>query len=116
LAPFSLRALCQVFCQACGKDRLYWHSIRRSPFGLEIDGRGAPDHLLTQLEFLAWLDHCEAAGNADLESVQRARAEFLERHLSHWVGSLALLAENSGGGCYAELLEALAREVESALS
>ena len=93
------------------ENKLYYQT-----FGLEIDGRAAPDHLLTQLEFLAWLDHCEAAGNADVESVQRARAEFLERHLSHWVGSLAHLSENSGGGCYAELLEALAREVESALS
>jgi hypothetical protein len=57
-----------------------------------------------------------SAGNRDLESVQRARAEFLERHLSHWVGSLAHLSENSDGGCYAALLEALAREVESTLS
>ena len=85
-------------------------------FGLEIDSRAAPDHLLTQLEFLAWLDHCEAAGNNDLEAVRRARREFLERRLSHWAGSLAHLAENSDGGCYAELLEALAREVEAALS
>ena len=92
------------------ENKLYYQA-----FGLEIDGRAAPDHLLTQLEFLAWLDHCEAAGNADLQSVRRARGEFLERHLAHWVGSLAHLAENSGGGCYAELLEALAREVESAL-
>jgi len=38
-------------------------------FGVEIDGRAAPDHLLTQLEFLAWPDHCEAAGNADPESL-----------------------------------------------
>ena len=50
------------------ENKLYYQN-----FGLEIDGRAAPDHLLTQLEFLAWLDHCEAAGNADLESVQ-ARA------------------------------------------
>jgi hypothetical protein len=47
-----------------------------------------PDHLRKQLEILAWLDHCEAVGNADAES---------------------------GVGCYADLLEALAREVESAL-
>ena len=92
------------------ENKLYYQA-----FGLEIDGRAAPDHLLTQLEFLAWLDHCEAVGNADLPSLQCARGEFLERHLSHWVGSLARLAENSGGSCYAELLEALAREVESAL-
>ena len=50
------------------ENKLYYQT-----FGLEIDGRAAPDHLLTQLEFLAWLDHCEAAGNADLESVKRTR-------------------------------------------
>ncbi len=93
------------------ENKLYYQA-----FGLEIDGRAAPDHLLTQLEFLAWLDHCEAAGNADLESVRRARREFLERHVAHWVGSLTHLAENAGGGCYAEILEGLAREVESHLS
>ncbi len=93
------------------ENKLYYQN-----FGLEIDGRAAPDHLLTQLEFLAWLDHCEAAGNADPQSVKRARAEFLERHLCHWIGSLAHLAETAGGGCYAELLEALAREVEAALA
>jgi len=93
------------------ENKLYYQT-----FGLEIDSRAAPDHLLTQLEFLAWLDHCEAAGNGDPESVRRARSEFLERHLSHWVGSLAHLAGNSGADCYAGLLEALAREVESALA
>ena len=92
------------------ENKLYYQS-----FGLEIDGRAAPDHLLTQLEFLAWLDHCEAAGNSDRESLRRARRDFLERRLAHWVGSLAHLAENAGGGCYAELLEALAREVERSL-
>jgi nitrate reductase assembly molybdenum cofactor insertion protein NarJ len=92
------------------ENKLYYQN-----FGLEIDDRAAPDHLLTQLEFLAWLDHCEAAGNAHPESLQRARTEFLERHLAHWVGSLAHLSHNSDGGCYADLLEALAREVESAL-
>jgi hypothetical protein len=48
--------------------------------------------------------------------LQRARQDFLERHLAHWVGSLAHLAGDSGGGCYAELLEALAREVERSLA
>lgn len=52
------------------ENKLYYQN-----FGLKIDDRAAPDHLLTQLEFLAWLDHCEAAGNADLESVKRACAE-----------------------------------------
>src|SRR4030095_5189257 len=45
------------------ENNLYYQN-----FGLEIDARAAPDHLLAQLEFLAWLDHCEATGNADVES------------------------------------------------
>ena len=84
-------------------------------FGLELDGRAAPDHLLTQLEFLAWLDHCLAAGNPDADSLERARAEFLDRHMQHWVGKAARLARNAGGGCYAEILEAVAEEAETQL-
>lgn len=76
-------------------------------FGLELDGRAAPDHLVTQLEFLAWLDHCLAAGNPDPESLDRAQEEFLERHVRHWVGKAARLARDAGGGCYAEILEAV---------
>jgi len=82
-------------------------------FGLEIDGRAAPDHLLTQLEFLAWLDHCEAAGNTDPDSIARARSQFIERHLAHWVGQAANLARSANGGCYADILEALAEQMVS---
>ncbi|MBZ5723765.1 MAG: molecular chaperone TorD family protein [Acidobacteriia bacterium] len=83
-------------------------------FGLQIDRRAAPDHLLTQLEFLSWLDHCKAAGNPDPESLDRARVEFLDRHLAHWVGKAARVARSADGGCYAEVLEALAAEVGAA--
>ena len=82
-------------------------------FGLEIHPQAAPDHLLTQLEFLAWLDYCLEAGNPDRESLERARAEFLERHVAHWVRNTANLARKAEGACYADLLEALASEVES---
>ena len=85
-------------------------------FGLEIHSQAAPDHLLTQLEFLAWLDHCLAAGNPDAASLERARAEILERHLAHWIRPLANLARHAEGDCYADLLDALALEVESALA
>lgn len=85
-------------------------------FGLEIHSQAAPDHLLTQLEFLAWLDHCLAAGNPDAASLERARAEFLQRHLAHWMRPLANLARNADGDCYASLLDALAREIESTLA
>ena len=80
-------------------------------FGLNVESRAAPDHLLTQLEFLAWLDHCLAEGNPDAESLARARAEFVERHLTHWLPRAAKLAES--GGPYAELLTALAGEAGS---
>ena len=85
-------------------------------FGLEIHSQAAPDHLPTQLEFLAWLDHCLAAGNPDAASLERARAEFLERHLAHWIRPLANLARNADGDCYADLLDALSLEIESALA
>ena len=85
-------------------------------FGLKIDSRAAPDHLLTQLEFLAWLDHCLEAGNPDRESLERARAEFLERHLLHWIGKAARLAGKAQGQCYARLLEALESAAESSLA
>jgi len=79
-------------------------------FGLKVETRAAPDHLLTQLEFLAWLDHCLAEGNPDTESLVRARREFTERHLAHWLPKAARLAEQVSGGLYAELLSALDSE------
>ena len=85
-------------------------------FGLEIHSQAAPDHLLTQLEFLAWLDHCLAAGNPDAASLERARTEVLQRHLAHWIRPLANLARNADGDCYADLLDALSLEIESALA
>lgn len=94
-------------------DVLLENKLFYQHFGLEIDPRAAPDHLLTQLEFLVWLDHCLAAGNPDRESLERARTEFLERHVAHWIGQVASLARKADGACYAHLLEALAAEVES---
>ena len=41
-------------------------------FGLQVESKAAPDHLLTQLEFLGWLEHCLAAGNPDRESLEKA--------------------------------------------
>jgi DMSO reductase family type II enzyme chaperone len=79
-------------------------------FGLKVETGAAPDHLFTQLEFLAWLDHCLAEGNPDSESIVRARREFAERHLAHWLPQAAALAEMAGGPPYAELLGALESE------
>ena len=76
-------------------------------FGLKVETRAAPDHLLTQLEFLAWLDHCLEEGNADPDSLIRARSEFAERHLAHWLPKATRLAEAADGGLYAGLLAAI---------
>ena len=85
-------------------------------FGLKLDSRAAPDHLLTQLEFLAWLDHCIAAGNADRDGFARARREFLERHVANWMPAAARLIRRHTDGCYASLLRALSAEVAFSLT
>lgn len=80
-------------------------------FGLQVDPQAAPDHLLTQLEFLSWIEHCLAAGNPDRESLERAREDFVARHLAPWISQAASLARRAGGACYADLLESLAEEL-----
>lgn len=57
-------------------------------FGLKIndaeDANELPDHLVCQLEFLAWLAHLEddATQEADLQQgYQRAQRDFMQRHL-----------------------------------
>ncbi|MBI4874468.1 MAG: molecular chaperone TorD family protein [Acidobacteria bacterium] len=80
-------------------------------FGLEIDSGAAPDHLLTQLDFLAWIEHAIAAGNPDRESLERARGDFVARHLAHWVSAAAGSLTPENGRCYAAILDALREEV-----
>lgn len=81
-------------------------------FGMKLDSRAAPDHLLTQLEFLAWLDHCIASGNEDVEGLTRARREFLERHVANWLPAASKLIRRHSSACYAKLIGALAAEVK----
>jgi len=76
-------------------------------FGLRLDSKAAPDHLLTQLEFLGWLEHCREAGNADPESLDRGESDFRARHLTHWLRRATELADNDDGGCYAAILREL---------
>jgi TorA maturation chaperone TorD len=76
-------------------------------FGLKIESNAAPDHLLTQLEFLAWLDYCAASGNPDGASLEAARADYVNRHIAHWLPAAARLSHANDGGCYSSLLDAL---------
>ena len=84
-------------------------------FGLRMESKAAPDHLLTQLEFLSWLEHCIAAGNPERESLERARQDFIERHLSHWVPKAARSLAKQGVECYAAVFESLAAQIEESL-
>jgi len=85
-------------------------------FGLRMESKAAPDHLLTQLEFLSWIEHCLAAGNPDRQSLERARSDFVTRHLAHWVPKAAQALRNRGEGCYAALFSLLAEQVEDVLA
>lgn len=75
-------------------------------FGLQLESKAAPDHLLTQLEFLSWIEYCRQAGNPDRSSLETAKRDFLVRHVIHWVPRAASLARQAGAGCYADLLDA----------
>jgi DMSO reductase family type II enzyme chaperone len=80
-------------------------------FGLKVQTKAAPDHLLTQLEFLSWLEHAIAAGNPDRASLERARRDFLDRHVAHWIPRAARSLADQNGRCYTGILEALKDEV-----
>ena len=64
-------------------------------FGLQIndepDSNELPDHLVCQLEFMAWLAHLEtsAEGNPELSGgYQRAQLDFCKRHLQTFLEHL----------------------------
>jgi len=59
-------------------------------FGVKLSEteREYPDHLTTELEFLAWLCLQEQAAEqrgGDAESLRRAARDFLSRHLAAWL-------------------------------
>ncbi|MHB1122987.1 MAG: molecular chaperone TorD family protein [Ramlibacter sp.] len=55
---------------------------------LNQDEREYPDHLVTELEFLAWLclqEHRAEREGRDAEAFRRAARDFLARHLAAWL-------------------------------
>jgi len=59
--------------------------------GLKVDpSRQAPDHLVTQLEFLSAVRYARENGPADgRHALCRLERDFLQRHLLSWVPALA---------------------------
>src|SRR5262249_42279575 len=76
-------------------------------FGLQLQSAAAPDHLLTQLEFLSWIEHSITARNRDRQSLENAKRDFLRRHVNHWIPGAASIVRQANGACYTELFEAL---------
>lgn len=80
----------------------------------EID-REYPDHLVTELEFLAWLCLREQAAEqkgGDAESFRRAARDFLDRHLAAWLPTFRRKLEATDSP-YVQYVTALAELVET---
>lgn len=71
---------------------------------LKERGRDFPDHLITELEFLAALSQSETGAlraGKDSAPFRGAAADFLERHLTAWAPRLhAMIAERRLGEWY----------------
>lgn len=77
--------------------------------------RDYPDHLVTELEFLAWLCQQERAavqGERDAEPFRRAARDFLTRHLAAWLPEFCRKLEATDT-VYAQYGTALAELVET---
>jgi DMSO reductase family type II enzyme chaperone len=77
--------------------------------------REYPDHLSTELEFLAWLCMREQAAEqqgGDADSFRRAAKDFLDRHVAAWVPEFRqrLEATETAYGEYAATLDELVRQ------
>lgn len=74
-----------------GRDGIFEDLLRFYEFfdaKLSETDREYPDHLVTELEFLAWLCIQEQAAEqkgGDAASFQRAARDFLTRHLAAWL-------------------------------
>lgn len=74
-----------------GRDGIFEDLLRFYEFfdaKLSETDREYPDHLVTELEFLAWLciqEQTAAQKGGDAASFQRAARDFLDRHLAAWL-------------------------------
>lgn len=84
-------------------------------FGLRTDqeeeANELPDHLVCQLEFLAWLGHLEAGVADDNETRQgyrRAQRDFMQRHLQPFLQLLAQKLQGQQGNPAEDFYQSLA--------
>lgn len=102
-----------------------WEELMRfyEYFGLEYSAdhvKEAPDHLVTELDFLHYLAFLEAGTEGDGSAFARARSDFFERHLANWVpvlaGKLERTAPDSPYTALSDLLRTFIKEEQSAMA
>jgi DMSO reductase family type II enzyme chaperone len=88
---------------------------------LNSEEREYPDHLVTELEFLAWLclqEHRAGREGRDTGPFRRASRDFLARHLAAWLPDFSrkLVATDTAYAAYGPVLEALVDVHQRALA
>jgi len=87
-------------------ENTYFYEV----LGLKADpSRAVPDYLVTQLEFLAALRYtCDnTSDEATAIALERAQAEFLERHLLNWVPTAKTKLNRTGAPGFPVLMTLL---------
>lgn len=85
-----------------GRDGILQELLRFYEFfdvRLNENDRDYPDHLVTELEFLAWLcqqEHAAEDKGGDAASFRRAARDFLDRHLAAWLPEFQRRLEATG--------------------
>lgn len=90
---------------------LFYKHFRYAP----MDETGeAADHLLNELRFLVHLDQLRERGSSSADSLDRARRDFLDRHLLRWIPCASDRAAERGIAAFYQsvltLLAAVVRE------
>jgi DMSO reductase family type II enzyme chaperone len=86
---------------------------RRFGARLTAGNREPADHLVNELAFLIWLDELVRQQVVGIESVLRARLDFLNRQAARWPARAAAEAEDKGlPELYCTLLAVLAAAVQ----
>lgn len=102
---------------ATGRDGILQDLLRFYEFfdaRLSETDREYPDHLVTELEFLAWLclqEHAAQQKGGDAGPFRRAARDFLDRHLAAWLPEFCRKLDATGTA-YAQYGSALRELVE----
>ncbi len=92
--------------QEIALENTYFYDV----LGLKSDpAQAVPDYLITQLEFLSVLTFTQenAPDQENSRSLERAKADFLDRHLLNWVPTLDIKLKRTGAPGFPILMDVL---------